>query len=178
MPAPTLQQFLADYPEFMDESVYPPDTVMHWLEVADLMLTMRWDDCYVAPNTANASKTMRYIGIELFAAHNVAIAGRNIQAAANGGGPGVATSTGVGVVAAKAVDEVSMSYDSQSSIELGAGHWNLTTYGSQFVRMARMVGAAPLQIGAGCNILDPRVPVPSPDPPWFGVIVDLGMGEW
>lgn len=173
MPAPTIDQFLGDFPEFENNDKFPDSTIRFWLETADLMLTGRWDDTIVS--VPGSPRTMRYVGIGLFTAHNVAIQARNIKASANPtGAPGIASSTGVGVVAAKAVDETSVSYDTQASVSPNAGHWNLTTYGTQFIRMARMVGAGGLQTGVHHN-LNFMVPVPQ-GPAWWGVSVDLGFG--
>jgi len=45
---------------------------------------------------------------------------------------------------------------------LNAGHWNLTVYGTRFIRFAKMFGAGPIQIGIGYN------PSPFGGPAWPG----------
>jgi hypothetical protein len=174
MPIPTVDQFVEDFKEFADEALYPQETVQYWLDVAGLMLTGRWDDCYVGRNT-NSVKTMLYLGAELFAAHNMALAGRDLAAAKNGGGAGIASATGAGAVAAKAVDQVSISYDVQATAVSGAGAYNLTTYGTRFIQMARMVGAGGLQVGFQNASINPMIPVPQ-GPAWVGPWIDLGWG--
>ena len=53
----------------------------------------------------------------------------------------------VGVLSSKGADGISASYDVGTSTEKDAGHWNLTTYGTRFIRLSRMFGAGPLQVG-------------------------------
>lgn len=168
MALPTLQDFLNDFPEFSDSALYPPSVVQHWLDVASIMLTGRWDDSS-AP-ASNPKKTMLYIGAELFVAHFMTIAARNLKSAALGGGVGQA----IGALSAKSVDQVSLSYDVQAIVTPGAGHWNLTTYGMQFRPMAMAVGSGGMQTNTGyCGYLNPMVPVPQ-GPGWFGPGVDQG----
>jgi hypothetical protein len=50
-----------------------------------------------------------------------------------------------GMVARKTVDKVSVTYDTASAMEEDAGHWNLTVYGTRFIRLARMVGTGGMQ---------------------------------
>lgn len=174
MPIPTVDQFLADFPEFGDQAVYRPVDVQFYLNSADVMMTSRWDDTYTGRGSTN-TKTMLYLGAELYVAHYLAISGRDKAAARKGGGPGIAAATGVGAVSAKSVDEVSLSYDVQATTIPGAGHWNLTTYGIRFYQMARMVGSGGLQVGFQAGIFDPMIPVPQ-GPAWVGPWVDLGWG--
>jgi hypothetical protein len=126
MDAATLR---ADFPEFADVAAYPNATVNFWLALGGKLLDAeRWADLLDA-------------GLELFVAHNLVLERQAVASAATGAPPGVST----GMVAAKAVDKVSVNYDTSSAMELDAGHWNLTIYGQRYVRLMRMVGAGPLQ---------------------------------
>ena len=129
----TVQQFRSDYPEFSSTAVYPNSQIEYWLNFAYLMLNaQRWGG-------------MLHLGASMFIAHNLAIEARAQMEASAGGIPGQQT----GPLSSKSVDKVSMSYDTGAGIQPGAGHWNLTVYGTRFIKMARMFGAGPVQIGIG-----------------------------
>ena len=85
------------------------------------------------------------VAAELFAAHNLTLEVRAQAESKNGGIPGQQ----VGPVNSKSVDKVSIGYDTGSGIEADAGHWNLSIYGTRFIRLAKMFGAGPIQIGIG-----------------------------
>jgi hypothetical protein len=141
----TNAQFRIDYPEFTDPVKYPDSAINYYLTLAYQMLN------------ANRWMSQLDLGAELFVAHNVAIEARALIEANNGGIPGTTT----GPIASKSVDKVSVSFDVGSGIELEAGHWNLTIYGTRFIKLARMKGAGPLQIGIG-------VAPPGNGPAWPG----------
>jgi hypothetical protein len=126
-------QFRTDYPEFGDLTVYPDSQLTYWLNLAYLLL-----------NAARWGTTLD-VGAELFVAHNVSIEARAQQEASNGAIPGAQT----GPVSSKSVDKVSVSYDAGAGIEEKAGHWNLTVYGTRFIKLARMMGAGPIYVGVG-----------------------------
>lgn len=129
----TVAQFRIDYPEFADVTKYPDSQVTYYLTLAYQML--------------NSSRWMSQLdlGAELFVAHNVQLEARAQIEANNGGIPGTTT----GPIASKSVDKVSVSFDVGSGIEPDAGHWNLTIYGTRFIKLARMKGAGPLLVGIG-----------------------------
>ncbi len=132
----TPQQFRLDFPEFTDPILYPPGQLTFWLNMAYGMLNAsRWG-------------AQLDVGAELYVAHNVAIEARAQAEAANGGIPGGQ----VGPINSKSVDKVSIGYDTGSGVEQGAGHWNLTVYGTRFIRLAKMFGAGPVQIGIGVGV--------------------------
>lgn len=119
-----------DFPEFADAAKYPEPMVQFWLNLAVLSLPeLRWGDWWA-------------IGQELFAAHQLVVAANNIKVAGRGNTPGVVS----GPVASKSVDKVSVSYDAGAVALTDGGFWNLTTYGIQFLQMARMVGAGGVQL--------------------------------
>lgn len=129
----SIAQFRADYPEFSSTTQYPNSQVTYWLNLAYSVL--------------NAGRWGRQldIGAALFTAHNIVIEARAQTEALQGALPGQMT----GPVSSKSVDKVSVSYDTASGIEAGAGHWNLTIYGARFAKLIRLFGAGPLQIGVG-----------------------------
>lgn len=134
----TVNTFRRDFIEFSDSTDYANSTISYYLTLAGkLMDTNRWGDLYDD-------------GVNLFIAHNIALERRAIQTAANDGIPGQSG----GITSSKSVDKVSISYDTASAAELDAGHWNLTIYGTRYIRLARMIGMGPVQIGA-CGATSP-----------------------
>ncbi|WP_250481894.1 DUF4054 domain-containing protein [Caballeronia sp. NCTM5] len=122
-------QFRSDFPEFSDTTRYPDSLVTLWLTVgSSLVNECRWGE-------------LTNIGIELVTAHHLAIAARDQQAAAGGGIPGQAS----GPMSSKAVDKVSVSYDTGAASLSDAGFWNLTSYGTRYLGLARLMGAGGMQ---------------------------------
>lgn len=116
--------FRAAYPQFGDLSAVAPATVAYWLTVAVARLPpSRW------LNLLNE-------GLALFVAHKVAL---GLAAARNGG-------LGGGVVSSKSVGGVSVAYNTELGTEEGGGAYNLTVYGREFLRLARMVGMGGMQL--------------------------------
>ncbi len=130
----TASSFRIDFPEFADTTLYPDAGVNYWLTAAGLLLNVqRWS-------------TVLDLGTELFAAHNLVIERKAQAEAANGAPPGIST----GPVASKSVDKASISYDVGAGIVPGAGHWNLTVFGTRFIALSRLISAGPIQVGLGC----------------------------
>lgn len=135
-------QLRADFPEFANITTFPDASVNFWLSVAVLSLDpLRWD-------------TMLDVGTELFVAHHLALSAREAETVAAGGIPGAVK----GIVTNKAVDKVSVGMDASSVSLTDGGFWNMTTYGIQFLQLARMIGAGGIQVGAGGT--PPGVPFP------------------
>lgn len=131
--APTAIPLRSDFPEFASTTVFPDSVLNFWFNVASMMLDpCRWGDMYP-------------VGLELFVAHSAVLDALAMRGIAAGGLPGLSK----GVVSAESVDKASLSYDTGNSLELNGGNWNLTTYGSRFLRFARMFGAGPIQVGIG-----------------------------
>jgi len=129
--------------------LFPDSGIAYWLQIAGLLLNQQrygLPAAAVTPPTARNPNTMNDIATELFIAHNLALEARARQEAANGGVPGAMT----GPVTAKAVDKVSVSYDTGAGIEHEAGHWNLTIYGVRFIELAKLFGMGPITV-AGCG---------------------------
>jgi len=130
-------QFRADLQEFSSTSMYPNSGVTFWLSFAYRMIN------------ANRFGSETDIAAELFTAHFITLEARDVLVASSGGIPG----TNMGVISSKSVDKVSISYDTGAGTEAGAGHWNLTTYGTRFMWMVSMFGAGPIQLGVGYSPL-------------------------
>ena len=140
----TVASFKTDFCEFNDIALYRDEDIGFWLKYATLLLNAnRWGE-------------VLDLATELYVAHNLTIERQAKSAAANGAPPGLAT----GIISAKSVDSVSISYDTNSAMEQDAGHWNLTTYGQRYWRLMRMFGAGPIQVGIGCADINS---------PWGGV---------
>lgn len=150
----TYAQFIVDFPEFANATVFPQSGFNFYLNWASLMLTPRWG----APAPTGQPYTLYDIGTELFIAHNLAIEALNAKAALAGGVPGLNR----GVISGEVAGAVNISYDTANGLEADAGHWNLTTYGTRFVSMLRLLGAAPIQVGPGGNN------IPNNGPAWIG----------
>lgn len=141
--AVTTAGFLADFQEFSNAANYPPSLIAHWLSVAGLLLNAPpWDD-----TPGDDGRSLLDIGKELFAAHWIVLAKRNADSARAGAAPGQSQ----GMIASKAVGPASQSFNTEAVLEPGAGHWNLTVYGTQFIHFVRIFGAGPLQVGIGCD---------------------------
>lgn len=115
--------FRAAYPQFSDLSAVAPATVAYWLTIAVARLDpFRWRDLLGE-------------GLVLFVAHKVAL---GLVSAKNGG-------VGGGVVSSKSVGGVSIAYNTEMGTEENGGAFNITTYGREFLRLARMVGIGGIQ---------------------------------
>lgn len=140
----TTASFRIDFPEFTSDVLYPDSVLNYWLNLGGLLLNA--DAWGISAATATNPPTALFdIGLELFAAHNIVLEKQAANAAATGGDPGLNT----GPVASKAVGPVNISYDTQAGIAADAGHWNLTTYGTRFIKLARMMGMGPVQVNIG-----------------------------
>jgi hypothetical protein len=129
----TSSAFRSDFPEFADASVFPESQITFWMGMGQKMLRQEvWDELYTH-------------GLELFTAHHISLARQNARASQSGGAPGLNT----GPQSSKSIDRVSVSHDTGMSSLAGKGHWNLTTYGTQFMQLAMMVGMGGVQAYGG-----------------------------
>lgn len=127
----TYDSFVTAFPEFKDQTAYPPDTVNFWIGEA--------------PNMLNACRFGKAydLAVMLFVAHNLVLGARD-QSTTNGGGiPGQVT----GPATSKTVGKVSYSQDVGAVTIPGAGDWNATSYGIRLYRMIRAFGAGPVYVG-------------------------------
>lgn len=83
-------------------------------------------------------------GLGLLTAHRITLTKKSQVEAEFGLIPGAAE----GVLTSKSADKVSLSFDASSTVEEGGGFYNLTRYGQEWLRLAKMVGAGPLQVDA------------------------------
>lgn len=126
----TVAKFRGDFTEFADPTKYPDALVTFWLTVAGNLITNTQLD------------NMTDLLVELFIAHNIALEGKAVEDSSVGNIPGLST----GPVSSVSVDKVSESYAAEGALEEKAGHWNLTVYGTRYIRVIRMFGAG----GAVC----------------------------
>ena len=123
-------EFKKVFPEFADDNKYPPAQIEYWGSIAELRLNAdRWGNLLTH-------------GKYLFIAHNVALSAQAVAAANQGSS--VLQSTGL--LAGKSVGDVSISYDTSASNEEGGGNYNLTRYGRDLLRLARIVGIGGAQL--------------------------------
>jgi hypothetical protein len=126
----TVSDFRASFPAYADPTVYPDTQVQFYIDFAYLMLRPeRWG-------------TVIDQGASLFVAHFL-----STDALAKAAGIGGVPGTGVGVVDAGTIDKVTFGKNVDAVMEPDAGHWGMTIYGLQFLRLARMMGAGPIQVG-------------------------------
>lgn len=136
--AVTPSSLRALYPEFGDASKFPDASINAWVAQAALM------------HDAGRWGALLDFGVTLFVCHRTALAAQRLRAASFGGVPGQSS----GIVSSKSVDKVSQSFDTTSTSEEGGGHWNLTQYGQEWLRQARIVGAGPTTVGIDTSPLD------------------------
>ena len=122
--------FRTSFKEFSNTEVYPTSLIELWVGVASLMV----DEC--------RWKRMWTMGVSLYIAHELTLSAQNQKAAAVGGTPGQQG----GIATAKTVGSVTVQFDANTTAEKDAGFWNLTTYGKQFIRYARIFGAGCVQL--------------------------------
>src|ERR1700732_2534010 len=126
-------QFRNDFPEFTDSNAYPDSMIAFWMAVATLFLNpSRWCDAIA-------------LGAELYTAHMIVLERKDLDASKTRpiGWPGISK----GAINSDAAGQVTVSYDTAITLDETGGHWNLTVYGSRFLRMAKMFGAGPVQVG-------------------------------
>lgn len=122
--------FRESMPMFADTDLYPAAKFNFYLNMGKKLLPeSRWDDLLDE-------------GLTFFIAHYLTLYQRSMDAADMGGDAGQV----VGNETSKSVDSVSYSVDVSSVSLTDAGHWNQTTFGVQFLQMARMVGAGGIQL--------------------------------
>lgn len=129
--AVTYAAFVEAFPEFADPETYPPGTFEFWKGIAALSLNAsRWG-------------ALLDFGAQLFIAHNMTEQARALKVAGTGG-----TTIGqvTGPLSAKAVDKISMAFNTDAVALEGAGDWNASTYGIRFYQRALMLGSGGLQL--------------------------------
>jgi len=147
--AVTSTSFRVAFPAFANPVKYPEPMVALWLDATvKLINAAKWGE-------------LADLGQQLMAAHYLALESQAVASATGSRMPGAS----VGILSSKSAQGVSAGYDVSTASEKDAGHWNMTTYGTRYYRLARMMGAGPVQVG-----------VPSADDPtgsmaWPGVML-------
>lgn len=122
--------FRESMPMFADTDLYPTAQFNFYLNMGKkLLLESRWDDLLDE-------------GLTFFVAHYLTLYLRSMDAVDIGGDAGQV----VGNETSKSVDGVSYSMDVSSVSLTDAGQWNQTTFGIQFLQLARMIGAGGVQL--------------------------------
>lgn len=122
--------FRKAFPEFSSTEIYPSPQIDFWVAFITAQVTVGiW-------------KSSWNVGVSLYLAHELTLAGQNTAAAKVGGSPGQQG----GIASQKAVGSVSVQYDPTTTTEKDAGYWNLTTYGKQFYRLTQIFGARCVQL--------------------------------
>jgi hypothetical protein len=124
-------QFRQNFTEFSDAARYPAAMIAAWSAQVERITSVDiYGDSYA-------------FAVELGTAHFLTTAAMNVSASMNGGAPG---SVG-GVVSSKSVGDVSVAYDASiGTMGDDAGQWNATTYGRQYLTLARLFGAGCVQL--------------------------------
>jgi len=120
--------FRKAFPVFADQVQWPDESIQFWLELGQQLLS-----------AARFGKSYEKV-VYLFTAHNLILDKQGAAFAISGG------SGNAGAVASKTVGSASISYDTGSSLELDAGHWNATPYGKRFIWLIRLFGTQVMQI--------------------------------
>ena len=126
----TVLQFRELFPAF-SESLYPEFAVETRLALGEAFLSEKvWKP-----------QAVRVHAVGLYTAHFLAAYGSS-----SSGGSGKSEGSGMGVVSSKSVDGASISYDTGSTVEQGAGFWNSTPYGRELWQLMRVFGAGAVQL--------------------------------
>jgi hypothetical protein len=127
-----LTTFRESFPEFGDDTKYTDAMITFWASIATSLLnTERWGDLLSQ-------------GLMLYTAHHVVIAYANFKAEAGSGDAGFGFHAGL--VSSKSVGGVSVSYNNQEVVITDGGEFNSTTYGRQFLFLARIKGIGGVQL--------------------------------
>lgn len=122
--------FRTSFPEFANVDQYPTPMIEFWTGLASVQVqSCVW-------------KTQWNVGVSLYVAHELVLAANSRKTAEFGGNPGVFG----GIANNKTVGSATVGYDTTSTAEKDAGYWNLTNYGKQFIRLARIFGAGAIQL--------------------------------
>lgn len=127
----TAASFRGAFPEFAATTLYPDLELQFWIDLGALMISVdRWGNVFD-------------YGQQLFVAHNLTLQYVSNKAALTGQKPGQIE----GPISSGSIDKVSYSRDASSAMDPKNGHWNLSTYGLRYIRLANMMGMGPVQVG-------------------------------
>ncbi len=125
-----IAQFRIDFAEFANTTTYPDSMITFWSDLAENQID---------PNKFGVIRTPI---VELYTAHSITLAAKNVDVAGFGGFPGDIG----GATSSKEVGSSSVSYDTGDSMELDAGHWNTTWYGKAYLRLIKLNCAGCVQL--------------------------------
>lgn len=125
-------------------------------------LTLASTSANITPSGATLSggvngRSLYEIGTELLVCHHLVLERQAGKSARRGAPPGVSR----GAISAEGAGGANVNYDSASALLKDAGHYNLTTYGTRYLSLLRLVGAGPIQVGFGST-------PPNVGPAWPG----------
>lgn len=130
-----------NFPEFSDTAKYPDAQIQYWLTLSVSFLSRCvWLDDNIFD-----------FGTQLFAMHYLSLFQKNLLTASAGGVPGGSVQ---GPVTSKTVDKVSVAYNATLVALENGGQWNMTTYGIQFLQIARMVGMGGIQMMPAASLVN------------------------
>jgi hypothetical protein len=163
----TAAQFLEIFPEFCNNDLFTSSQINIWAMIAAAMVN------------GQRFRTLTQLAMELFIAHNIVLEALAKQAAGTPGGiPGLNR----GVISTESAGALSVGYDTASALVAGAGHWNLTVYGTRLMDMVSMFGAGPIQV-TGVRVCDMALSYPGSlgiecGPGWYsgGFVGQPGTG--
>jgi len=125
--------FVTNFPEFANATNYPVPQIDFWISIAGLQFDVgRWGNLYD-------------YGVQLYVAHNLTLSQQATKAASRGQNPGAIE----GPLTNASVDKVSYARNPALAVDPKNGELNLSTYGIRLVRLIRMIGAGPVQVGVG-----------------------------
>lgn len=122
----SIERFRLLFPRFADAEAFSDLTIEAYLETAGFLCGKdRWGDLWER-------------GCFLFVAHQLAVSQAEAQNGAQAGSGGL--------VSSMSADGLSVSLDTATSAENGAGFFNATSYGREYWHLRRMVGAGGIQL--------------------------------
>ncbi|MGQ5288456.1 DUF4054 domain-containing protein [Pectobacterium actinidiae] len=129
---PTVAQFREAFPQFADETKYPPAMIQARLTIADVLFS----------ESRFGEDFFPYL-IGLYVAHYMYLYATDMRGVA----VGTAGGANSGIQTSKSVDKVSVSYDASATLDPNAGFWNNSRYGSEFWEYLMVFGAGGVQLG-------------------------------
>ena len=138
-PPYAVADFQAFYPQF-STALFPlngtdPNPILQaFVNLANATVSQeRWQDAWS-------------LGMALFIAHYTTLYLQSLTPTGANSNAVVSSGLAKGVQVSKAVGDVSVSYQALTTGWELWGSWNLTTFGQQFMTMARMIGAGPMYV--------------------------------
>ena len=126
----TYESFIEAFPEFSDDVAWPVTRVQPRIDLSNCFVCVRG----LCDSAANHIKG-------LYTAHYLAAQGPSSES-----GKLVQSAGGTGIVSSKSVDGASVSFDTSTGSEQGAGFWNATVYGRADWQLIQRMGAGGVQI--------------------------------